>query len=152
MRTAIGVQRALDNDRHLREGTAPERLDLTCRDVVEFATIEGARACGLGDRTGSLTPGKQADVIVLAPSPATAPLNNPLGAVVYAAHPGLVDTVYVAGRCRKRAGRLLDADMNDIDLDDLLRQAARSRDHLVSAFPEAGSEREWFPGQVRPDR
>jgi cytosine/adenosine deaminase-related metal-dependent hydrolase len=146
MRTAIGVQRALDNDRHVQKGTSPERLELTCGDVVEFATIDGARACGLGDRTGSLTPGKQADVIVLASSPATAPLNNPLGAVVYAAHPGLVDTVYVAGRCRKRAGRLV-----DVDMDDLLRQAVRSRDHLVSAFPEAGSAHEWFPGQVRPD-
>lgn len=37
--------------------------ELTCREVLEFATIEGARACGLDARIGSLTPGKEADIV-----------------------------------------------------------------------------------------
>lgn len=146
MRTALGVQRALDHARAEERGTTVDRLELTCRDVVGFATEAGAVACGLGDRTGTLTPGKQADVTVLAPGPATVPLNNPYGAVVYAAHPGLVESVYVAGRCRKRDGRLV-----GIDLPDLLRRAERSRDHLIEAFPEARLGGGWFPGSAHPD-
>jgi cytosine/adenosine deaminase-related metal-dependent hydrolase len=75
--------------------------------VLSFAIVDGARACGLGDRVGSLTPGKQADIVLLrTDNPALSPVNNPVGQVVYAAHPGLVDTVMVAGRIVKSAGRL----------------------------------------------
>ncbi|WP_064745369.1 amidohydrolase family protein [Pseudonocardia acaciae] len=143
MRTTIGVQRAFDNARAAENGNEPERLELTCRDVFEFATIDGARACGLADRAGSLTPGKQADVVVLNSGLATSPLNNPLGALVYAAHPGLVDTVFVAGQCRKRNGALV-----GVDVPALLSRAERSRDHVIAAFPEATRETEWFPGTV----
>jgi imidazolonepropionase-like amidohydrolase len=38
-------------------------MELTCRQVLEFATIEGARACGMDGKIGSLTPGKRADII-----------------------------------------------------------------------------------------
>jgi 5-methylthioadenosine/S-adenosylhomocysteine deaminase len=111
--------------------------------VFEFATIDGASACGLDDRTGSLTPGKQADLVVLAPGIETTPLNNPLGALVYAAHPGLVDTVMVAGRDRKRDGVLV-----DVDIAALTREAERTRDHLLATFPEAAGPDEWMPGSV----
>jgi cytosine/adenosine deaminase-related metal-dependent hydrolase len=110
MRTALGVQRGLDNAAADEAGmplgsVAPK---VTCRDVIEFATIEGARACGLGDRTGSLTPGKRADIIILrADGIGMTPLNNPTGALVYNAHNGLIDTVIVDGKIRKRGGVLL---------------------------------------------
>jgi 5-methylthioadenosine/S-adenosylhomocysteine deaminase len=143
MRTTIGVQRAFDNARAVERGGEPRRLELRCQDVFEFATIEGARACGLADRTGSLTPGKQADLVVLAAGLATTPLNNPLGALVYAAHPGLVDLVFVAGQCRKRDGKLV-----GVDLPGLLQRAERSRDHVIAAFPAAAANAEWFPGTV----
>ena len=65
--------------------------------MVEFATIAGARANGLDAQTGSLTPGKQADIILLrTDSAAMLPVNNPYGSIVYSAHPGVVDTVLVA--------------------------------------------------------
>ncbi len=141
MRTAIGVQRALDHAQAVAHGgEPPSHLDLSCQDVVGFATADGARACGLGGRTGSLAPGKQADLVVLAPGLATTPLNHPLGALVYAAHPGLVDTVMVAGRDRKRDGVLL-----GVDLPALTRRAEATRDHLLAAFPQAARPCTWTP-------
>lgn len=130
MRTAIGMQRALDNAANEAAGgilgAAP--VELTCRDMLEFATIEGARAVGMAERIGSLTPGKQADVILVrADSLGMAPLNNAAGALVYNAHPGLVDTVIVAGRPVKRAGVLLDHDPARV-----LAAAEQTRDHVLA--------------------
>jgi 5-methylthioadenosine/S-adenosylhomocysteine deaminase len=98
MRTALSVQRGLD--------TALGRpASLSARDVLEFATIDGARALGLGDRIGSITPGKQADLVLLRADDLTIfPANHPVGAVVAAGHPGLVDTVLVAGRIVRPTG------------------------------------------------
>jgi 5-methylthioadenosine/S-adenosylhomocysteine deaminase len=131
MRTALGTQRALDNAARDAAGgslAGGEPIELTCRDVIEFATIEGARACHLQDRTGSLTPGKQADLILIrADTLGMAPLNNAAGAVVYNAHPGLVDTVLVAGRVVKRGGRLLDHDAARI-----IRLAEETRDYVLA--------------------
>jgi cytosine/adenosine deaminase-related metal-dependent hydrolase len=111
MRTALLAQRALDNADLEARGislSGGELLRLSTRDVLEFATIEGARACGLDERTGSITPGKDADLIMIRTDAlAMTPLNNPVGALVYNAHPGLVDTVLVRGRIAKRDGALV---------------------------------------------
>lgn len=108
MRTAFQVSRyaAL----HGHDGP-PGRLP-TSRDILEFATIEGARALGLDDRIGSLTPGKQADLVVLrADRPGVVPVHDPVGTVVSAMDRADVDTVLVAGRIVKHAGRLLRPDL-----------------------------------------
>jgi cytosine/adenosine deaminase-related metal-dependent hydrolase len=127
MRTTIGVQRALDHAAAEAAGATLDALRISCRDVVEFATIEGARAVGLEHRVGSLTPGKDADVIVVrADSLALAPLNHPYAALVYNAHPGLVEHVLVRGRAVKRDGRLV-----GIDQPALRRRAEASRDYLL---------------------
>jgi cytosine/adenosine deaminase-related metal-dependent hydrolase len=78
-------------------------------DVLRMATLEGARALGLGDRIGSLRPGRQADIILLRASDINliGGSQDPIGAVVTAAHPGNIDTVLVAGQAVKRDGRLL---------------------------------------------
>jgi 5-methylthioadenosine/S-adenosylhomocysteine deaminase len=157
MRTALGTQRALDNAARDAAGgslAGGERIELTCRDVIEFATIEGARACHLQDRTGSLSPGKQADLILIrADTLGMAPLNNAAGAVVYNAHPGLVDTVLVAGRVVKRGGRLLDHDAARI-----IRLAEETRDHVLAQAaddPLIGDVRlggTWTPRNPAPAR
>ncbi|GAA4250400.1 amidohydrolase family protein [Dactylosporangium darangshiense] len=116
MRTAYAVQRGLDGG-------------LRSRDVLEFATIDGARACGLGARTGSITPGKDADIILLrADDPTVFPANNPVGTIVTAGHPGLVDTVLVAGRVVKRDGMLV-----GVDLPALRTRLLESRDRIAAA-------------------
>lgn len=84
---------------------------LTPRDIVSFATIEGARACGLDDRIGSITPGKQADLLMIRMSDANLAPVEPDGIVaqiVTSAHAGNVDAVMVAGRFVRRDGRPCD--------------------------------------------
>jgi 5-methylthioadenosine/S-adenosylhomocysteine deaminase len=116
MRSAHVTQRGLDGS-------------LNARDVLAFATIDGAAACGLADRTGSLSPGKDADLILLSKDdPTVFPFNNPAGTIVAAGHPGLVDTVLVAGRVVKRGGRLL-----HVDLATLRSRLVESRDRIAAA-------------------
>lgn len=94
------------------------------RDVLAFATIDGARASGIADRTGSITPGKQADVIVLRlTDPNLLPATDVAAAIVTAGHAGNVDRVMVAGRTLKSHGKLHGGAA-------ILQQAAASRDRL----------------------
>ena len=84
-------------------------------EVIEMATINGARALGLGDVTGSLTPGKRADIILIRTTDLNiAPLAQIETTVVQAATPANVDTVMVDGRIIKRNGRLLYFDVPKI--------------------------------------
>jgi 5-methylthioadenosine/S-adenosylhomocysteine deaminase len=116
MRTAFAVQRGLDGG-------------LTARDVLEFATVNGAQACGIGARTGSITVGKDADLILLdAEDPSIFPVNNATGTIVAAGHPGLVDSVFIAGKAVKRDGRLL-----GVDLPALRARLLESRDRIAAA-------------------
>ena len=133
MRSILSMQRALDNQAHLEAGTQPERLGLTTRDVLGFATIEGARACGLEHRTGSLTPGKEADVVLIKTDrPNLTPVNHPVANVVLAANPSNVDSVFVTGRPLKRDGKLV-----KVDLSRARCLAHESRDYL---FETTGME------------
>jgi 5-methylthioadenosine/S-adenosylhomocysteine deaminase len=119
MRSVLTLQRALA----AAEGKPP----VSTREVLEFATIEGARANGLDGKIGSLTPGKQADLILLRTDRMNVtPLNDPVTAVVSGMDTGNVDTVLIAGRVMKRAGRLL-----HVDWDAVKRMAVESRDFVV---------------------
>jgi len=85
------------------------------RDVIEMATINGARALGLGDVTGSLTAGKRADIILIRSNDINvAPVANVETAVVQSATPANVDTVMVDGRIVKQGGRLVGYDVEAI--------------------------------------
>ncbi|KAB2341239.1 amidohydrolase family protein [Actinomadura rudentiformis] len=87
-------------------------MGFTTRDVLRMATIEGAETLGLADITGSLRPGKQADLIMLrADTLGMASAHDPIAAVVLSADTSSVDTVLVGGRIVKRAGRLLHHDL-----------------------------------------
>src|SRR5882762_1228743 len=102
---------------------------LTARDVLRFATINGAKHLRLDKKTGSLTPGKEADIIILdATAINVAPLNNVPGAVVSLMDRTNVETVIVAGKVRKWKGKLLDVDLNH-----LRRQLENSRDDIFAA-------------------
>ena len=110
MRTTMTLQRALVLQRE-RAGEKNLPPLLTCRDVLEFATIEGARCAGLDHRVGSLTPGKEADIVLLRTDMINVwPINNAPGAVVNVMNPGHVESVFIAGKPRKWRGRLVDVD------------------------------------------
>lgn len=141
MRTAIGMQRALDNAPTVQTGEVLERISLTCAEVIRFATVDGAHAAGLGDVTGSIEVGKAADLVVLDDrSLALTPLNNPIGSLVYSAHPGLVRDVFVQGRRVKRDGVLV-----DVDLARLRADAEASRAYLLAEMPQARVDGTWHP-------
>lgn len=128
MRSAMALQRALVNQMAL-EGQADLPELLTTRDVLRFATVQGAKDLRLDRKTGTLTPGKEADIIVLdATAINVAPLNHVPGAVVSLMERSNVETVIVAGRLRKWKGRMLDA-----NLPRLRSQLEDSRDYLFSA-------------------
>ncbi len=127
MRSVISLQRCLLFDKKLSGQPCPEP-QLNARDVLEFATVEGARANGLLDKTGTLTPGKEADVIMLRTDRVNVfPINDPIGAVVWGMDTSNVDSVWIAGVPRKRDGELV-----GVDLERVRRLSIESRDYVVS--------------------
>src|SRR5437773_5708039 len=127
MRSAFTLQRFLINERESKgEKNLPARL--TCRDVLEFATIEGARAAHLDHKVGSLTPSKEADIIMLRTDDINVfPLNNAPGAVVTLMDTSNVDTVFIAGKIMMWKGKLV-----RVDLGKLRRLANRARDGILA--------------------
>jgi cytosine/adenosine deaminase-related metal-dependent hydrolase len=117
---------------------APGSLPLlNVRDVLRYATINGAKHLGLGGKTGSLTPGKEADIIILDATHINVfPVNHVPGAVVQMMERSNVETVIVAGKVRKWKGRLL-----NVNLRRLRNQLENSRDFLFAA---AGIEQDLF--------
>jgi len=109
---------------------APGSLPLlNVRDVLRYATINGAKHLGLGGKTGSLTPGKEADIIILdAEHINVFPVNHVPGAVVQMMERSNVETVIVAGKIRKWKGKLLDVDQRR-----LRNRLEDSRDFLYAA-------------------
>jgi 5-methylthioadenosine/S-adenosylhomocysteine deaminase len=134
MRVAMAQCRSLECPQEIDVPFAPS---LGVRDVLELATIGGARTLGLDDRIGSLVPGKDADVVLIrADQINTMPLTDPVATVVAAADTSSVDTVLVRGRAVKRDGRLV-----EFDRAKLLGEAERSRDFLLAA---AGMTPDWL--------
>jgi 5-methylthioadenosine/S-adenosylhomocysteine deaminase len=127
MRSVFTLQRML---RQARERAGEKNVPplLTVREVVEFATIEGAKDNGLDRKAGTLTPGKEADIIMLRTDRINVmPLNNAYGAVVLAMDTSNVDTVFIAGKLMKSEGKLVGVDMNRIT-----RLLNQSREYVVS--------------------
>jgi cytosine/adenosine deaminase-related metal-dependent hydrolase len=127
MRCVLLTQRMHATMRRYRGDTAAPAF-ITNRDVLEFATARGASAVGLEDEIGTLTPGKQADIVAIRGEDINnLPLNNAIGTVVQGTDTKNVDTVFVGGRIRKWRGELL-----DLDLDRLRKLAYESRDYLAA--------------------
>jgi 5-methylthioadenosine/S-adenosylhomocysteine deaminase len=140
MRILLAATRGFMNAEALARHELVDPLPITTRDILEFATLQGARACGLDSITGSLTPGKRADIVMIDTHALNMfPINNPIGAVVNDAHIGNIDTVFVNGRIVKRHGKLL-----NIDVRALHKTMERSADGL---FGRAGVPRDgsWLP-------
>ncbi|MCW5886855.1 MAG: amidohydrolase family protein [Anaerolineales bacterium] len=114
MRSLISLQHNLIHERRLAgESRVPELI--TEQDVLEYATIEGARANGLDHKVGTLTPGKEADILLLRTDRInTSPITNPAATVVWGMDTSNVDTVIIAGRVLKRSGQLVNVDLSAV--------------------------------------
>jgi adenine deaminase len=150
MRSAMTMQRLVVNQAVLESGDfvtnpwPPFPADLppllNARDVLRFATINGAKHLRLDGKTGSLKVGKEADIIILDGAHLNAfPMNNVPGSVVTMMERSNVDTVIVAGKIRKWLGVL-----QDVNLSSLRAQLAATRDYLYSA---AGVAQNPFPAK-----
>jgi cytosine/adenosine deaminase-related metal-dependent hydrolase len=124
-------QATWDEDLDGNVGT-PDLINV--RQVLRWATLDGAKVAGVADRTGSITPGKKADIVILDGGAVNvAPIIDPVAAVVCAADISNVETVIVDGVIRKSNGKLL------ASLDEPRRLVEASRDYLVSQVePQAG--------------
>jgi cytosine/adenosine deaminase-related metal-dependent hydrolase len=119
------------------DGNTPTPDLITVRQVLRWATLDGAKVAGLEDRTGSITPGKKADLVIIdAHAVNVAPVIDPVAAVVCAADISNVDTVIVDGRIHKRGGKLV------ADLSGPRGLVEGSRDYLVS---QIDAQPGWLP-------
>lgn len=131
MRGAFNGQRLLANELAFNKSdpgdlVAPQTL--TCRQVLEMATIAGAAGSGLLDKVGTLTPGKEADIIFLeTKSIDIQPMHNVPGTVVTMMDTSHVKHVMVAGKFK-----LWDYELVGWDVDKLVRDIERSRDRMLS--------------------
>lgn len=135
IRAAFAADRARVNAACWEANTEVPDNMLTARQMLKAATLDGAHVAGLEDRTGSLTPGKQADVVLLdARALNVAPVIDPVAAVTLCADVSNVDTVLIGGKIHKRGGELL------ADVARARRLVEESRDYLAQAAPAAKAE------------
>lgn len=115
MRLGLAFERCMTNDPVNASGAMPQEYELTVRDAILWGTTHGAEAMGLGSRTGSLTPGKRADVIVVGGDQINMiPRPELVASIVFQANPSNVTHVLVDGRIVKRDGVLVGIDMTAI--------------------------------------
>jgi 5-methylthioadenosine/S-adenosylhomocysteine deaminase len=112
----------------LGKGLAGDPQALSARQVLRMATINGAKALAIDDITGSLMPGKAADIVAIdLNTPETRPVYDPISQVVYSASRNQVTDVWVAGRQLLKQRELL-----TIDLDRLMQKTALWEDRLTA--------------------
>ena len=113
MFTAMRVTLQHERNRVITEmlekaGRRPDEMPLSCRHALAWTTVQGAKIAGLARRTGSLTIGKAADIVLLAAGDlAMFPVRDPVGSIVMQGGIASVDTVLIAGKVMKRNGKLL---------------------------------------------
>jgi cytosine/adenosine deaminase-related metal-dependent hydrolase len=126
MHALFGQQRSAMRYRRFH-GEANVPAPISVEAVLEAATVNGARAAGLESSIGTLTPGKQADIIMVRTNGVGVfPVTNAIGTIVQAVERSDVDTVMVAGVLRKEAGKLIGVDVAKLQAD-----VNASRDYLL---------------------
>jgi 5-methylthioadenosine/S-adenosylhomocysteine deaminase len=130
MRVAFNIQRAMATNRKVNGDSQAPAL-VSVRQVLECATVGGAACAGLLNKCGSLTPGKEADVVMIRSDDINVyPSNNAIGTVVAAADARNIDTVIIGGRIRKLRGK-----MTGVNMEKFRQLADESRNYL---FTKAG--------------
>jgi 5-methylthioadenosine/S-adenosylhomocysteine deaminase len=136
MRVAFNIQRAFATNRRVNGDANPPRL-VNVREMLECATVNGAACAGLSAKCGTLTPGKEADIVMIRIDDINLyPSNNAVGTVVAAADIKNVDTVIIGGVIRKSGGKMI-----GLNWPKLRQQIDESRSYL---FQKAGYKLDIF--------
>ncbi|KAK1637652.1 hypothetical protein BDP81DRAFT_316882 [Colletotrichum phormii] len=142
MRLQLQVQRGLDHRAEHLNQRVSLKMDFGVRDALVWGTRNGAEAVGLGDKIGTLTPGKRADIVVITNKRALSGSANPLGTAVLHSTSADVDLVMVDGKILKRDGKLVGVDVDSI--------RAKSREGLRRIQANLRSMRpEMSPEEIR---
>jgi cytosine/adenosine deaminase-related metal-dependent hydrolase len=130
-RIALGIQRSLDNVAHrAAHGGIPATTTIPAIEALSWVTVEGARMLGQLDRIGTLAAGKQADLVLIrADTLNMQPVHDAIAAVVFQASLANIDGVMVAGRWKKRDGRLV-----GVNLPPLIESLKASGRKIVTAL------------------
>lgn len=132
IKSTLQAERSRINETKLAAGEMPVVLNLSTRDALEFATIDSAKALLLDRKIGTLTPGKEADFIMVRTTDVNMfPMIDPVCAVAQCAHTGNIDSVFVAGNAVKRNGKLV-----NVDLENLRKKAYESKEYIFTKFKE----------------
>ncbi|MBP2836086.1 amidohydrolase family protein [Dickeya parazeae] len=143
MRVAFYLQRVMGMHQHQCCGAAHTPVTLQTHTLLKAATLDGAACAGLQEKIGSLTPGKQADLILIRTDDINLyPSSNALGTVVHAAERSNIDTVMIGGRIVKQGGKVL-----GVDSQQLRAAIDESRQHLFAA---AGYQPDMFADAFLP--
>ena len=112
-RMALASQRAFDNAQSkVDHQKLPDTTTISAREALGWITLEGAKMLKMQDRIGSLTPGKQADIVMVrADDLNMMPVHDPVSTVVTQTSLANIDSVWVAGQAKKRHGKMLFTDM-----------------------------------------
>jgi 5-methylthioadenosine/S-adenosylhomocysteine deaminase len=130
MHVVFNIQRAFATNRRVNGDANPPKL-VNVREVLECATVNGAACAGLSPKCGALSPGKEADIVMIRTDDINLyPSNNALGTVVAAADIKNVDTVIIGGVIRKSGGKMI-----GVNWPVLRAQIDESRNYL---FQKAG--------------
>jgi cytosine/adenosine deaminase-related metal-dependent hydrolase len=109
------------------DGAAQSEFEIKPQRMLEMATLDGAKALGLENVVGSITPGKRADIVLVRTDALNmAPMTEPVRMIVQAAQPHNVDSVIVDGRFLKQGGRL-----TTIDVDKVMDDAQDTIDRVL---------------------
>ncbi|WP_151789002.1 amidohydrolase family protein [Acinetobacter seifertii] len=129
MRVAFYLQRVMGMHHNKCCGSTHSPMILQAQNLLKAATVDGAACAGLQEKIGSLTPGKQADLILIRTDEINLyPSNNAFGTVVHATERSNIDTVIIGGRIVKRDGKVL-----GVDSERLRAAIDESRQHLFTA-------------------
>lgn len=142
-RMGLGFKRWADTEHLNLAGSDPTEVSTTTLQAMEWATINGAEACGLGDQVGSITVGKQADLMVVGgPGFATHPMLDAPGAIIFQTTPSDVRHVLIAGEFVKRDGELVGHDLPRLlaEADESGTRIAERARRLSPGMPESPAD------------
>lgn len=136
LRMAYAMSRLLGGQTERAQGRSGGRTDwnpaLSPAVLLRMATLGSAEILGLADVTGSLTPGKQADVVVISTGPFGLAGGQPIDHVIFQSSSRDIDSVFVSGRRVVRSGQLV-----DVDIEAMRRGLDTARDYVLGRSPDS---------------